>query len=180
MKQTNSVFKNLALFLLVGSSCAFATEIGVIDVEELNKASQVEDANKRLEKEFASKKEEFETKHKSWGEKKQKLQRDKDILSATDKKNLEKEASKLEENLQQLDEKYRSEYTARYREEMDKFQKTLKEVVANILKSEKLDLVLPNQAVVQYTPKVDITAKVLEALNKQVKTPHAEVAPEKK
>ena len=166
----------LTVCLGLAASHVFAAEadaslkIGILDWQQLlSKAPQAEEAGKRLEKEFQSPKDKLVNKQKEFQTKRDKLQRDKDVMSAAQRSKLEKDLAKMEQDLRRLDEELRTDYTTRHREEMDDFNKVVREVVEKISHEEKYDLVMPQEATLFISERIDITEKVLNKLEKEAK-----------
>jgi outer membrane protein len=148
----------------------FSTKVGVLDWQQLlQKAPQAEAAGKRLEKEFQAPKEKFENKQKEFVAKRDKLQRDKDVMSASERGKKEKELAKMEQDLRRLDEELRSDYTTRHREEMDEFIRLVRECVDKMAKEQKFDLVIPQEATLYVSDRIDMTEDVLKVLEKESK-----------
>src|SRR5436190_15526737 len=155
----------LPLCLWMGSTLAFAdalpTKIGVLDWQQLSsKAPQAEEAVKRLDKEFQGPKDKLVNKQKEFVAKRDKLQRDKDVLSPAERGKREKELAKLEQDLRRMDEELRSEVQTRQREELDNFLAIVREVVDKLAKEEKYDLVLPQETTFFMSDRIDVTEKV--------------------
>lgn len=174
MKQ---VIRSILLLLCVSLGSTFAvasdapTKIGVLDWQQLlAKAPQAEEAGKRLEKEFQGPKDKLINKQKEFQTKRDKMQRDKDVMSAADRAKREKELAKMEQDLRRLDEELRSEYTTRHREEMDTFIALVRGEVEKLSQEDKFDLVIPQEATLYVAERIDITDKVLERLEKVAKT----------
>lgn len=143
------------------------TKIGVLDWQQLlTKAPQAEEAGKRLEKEFASRKDKLIDMQKKFQSEQEKLQRDRATMSEAERTKSEKNIAKLQQDLRHLDEELRSDYTARHREEMDEFIKIVREVVDKLAAEEKYDLVLPQEATLFMNDRIDVTEKVLQRLSK--------------
>jgi outer membrane protein len=154
-----------------------ATRIGVLDWQLLlSKAPQAEDAGKRLEKEFQAPKDKFVNKQKEFQTKREKMQRDADVMSVAERGKKEKELAKMEQDLRRMDEELRSDYTTRHREEMDLFIKEVKDVVDEVAEEYKYDVVISQEAALHVADRVDITAKVLERLEKKAKSSPAKKA----
>jgi outer membrane protein len=146
------------------------TKIGILDWQQLlSKAPQAESAGKRLEKEFQAPKEKLDNKQKEFLAKRDKMQRNKDVMSVQDRAKHEKELAKMEQDLRRMDEELRTDYTTRHREEMDAFIAVVREVVEKFSEEEKFDVVLSQEATLYVSTRVDITEKVLERLEKEAK-----------
>jgi len=158
---------------LLGSTLAIAadTSIGVLDWQQLlTKAPQAEEAGKRLEKEFQGPKDKLVDKQKEFQTKRDKLSRDKDVMSVAERGKKEKDLAKMEQDLRRMDEELRSDYTNRHREEMDDFIKIVRDVVDKLAQEEKYDLVIPQEATLYVAERIDITDKVLSRLEKAGKS----------
>lgn len=171
------LIRSILLSVFLGfSSIAMAaddlpTRIGVLDWQLLlSKAPQAEDAGKRLEKEFQAPKDKFVNKQKEFQTKREKMQRDADVMSVAERGKKEKELAKMEQDLRRMDEELRSDYTTRHREEMDLFIKEVKDVVEKVAEEYKYDVVISQEAALHVSERVDITAKVLERLEKTAKS----------
>jgi len=165
----NKVSKILVALLLSLSSLSYAaeiTKIGILNVQELvGKAVQAEEAGKRLEKEFQARKDGLFKKQEEAQKKHDKLQRDKDVLSDSEKNKLEKEITKARQDLRHQEEELRNDFMSRQQEEQEAFFKVVKEVVNQIAKDEQYDLILSSELAVFVADKVDVTTIVLAKLN---------------
>jgi len=165
----------LTVSISLASTIAAATEdrpfkMGVLDWQQLlQKAPQAEAAGKRLEKEVQGPKDKLENKQKEFLTKRDKLQKDKDVMSASERAKKEKELAKMEQDLRRIDEELRSDYTTRHREEMDEFIRIVRECVDKIAKEKKIDLVIPQEATLFVSDRIDMTEEVLKALEKETK-----------
>lgn len=150
------------------AAAAHATpKIGVIDWQQLlQKAPQAEAAGKRLEGEFQGRKDKLIARQKEYQTKQEKLARDRDTMSESERGKSEKELAKIQQDLRHMDEELRSDYTTRHREEMDDFLAVVRDVVGKLASEEKYDLVIPQEATVYMADSIDITDKVLQKLSK--------------
>lgn len=150
-------------------------KIGVLDWQLLSsKAPQAQEASKRLEKEFQGRKDTFISKQKEFQSSQEKLQKDKDVMSEAERGKLEKNLTKMQQDLRHMDEELRSDYTARYREEMDNFINVVREVVDKLAQEEKYDLVIPQETTLFMADRIDMTEKVLDRLKKAKPTTKTE------
>jgi len=96
----------------------------------------------------------------------QKLKKDAAIMSKDEQI---KEANALSDKIKEfkyLKSKLDAAVNARKQEFIQESKPKVDKILKSIIKTEKLDLVLPRQAVVFSKPSMDITAKVIEKLNK--------------
>lgn len=162
----------LPLSLWIGCSVALAaadmpTKIGVLDWQQLlAQAPQAKAAGERLEKEFQRPKDDLMAMQKKFVAQRDKFQRDKDVLSVTERAKKEKELQKLEADLRHKDEQLRSEYSTRHQEEMNNFITEVRAVVDELAKADKFDLILPQEATLFMADRIDVTDAVLSRLQK--------------
>ena len=153
------------------AAVASAPKIGILDWQLLvAKSPQAEQAGKRLEKEFKERKETFLEKQKQLETKHEKFQRDKDIMAEAERVKAERELTKLQQDLRNLQEENQADYSARHREEMDKFLNTVKAVVDEYAKKEQFDLILPQDTTLFTADRMDITTAILEKLKSEKKS----------
>lgn len=149
---------------------AVSFKVGVLDWQLLAaKSPQADSAGKRLEKEFKSRKDAFVEKQKQLETKHEKLQRDKEVMSEAERTKSERELMKLQQDLRTIQEENQSDYATRHREEMDKFLNVVKEVVDKYAVQEKFDLILPQDATLYVSDRMDITPVILEKLKHEKK-----------
>ncbi|MEY3183009.1 MAG: hypothetical protein RLZ35_994 [Pseudomonadota bacterium] len=142
-----------------------ALKIGVLDWQLLvAKSPQAEQAGKRLEKEFKERKEVFLEKQKQLEKKHEQFQRNKDIMAEAERVKAERELTKLQQDLRNLQEENQADYTARHREEMEKFLSTVKSIVDAYGKEEQFDLILPQDTTLFSADRIDVTNTILEKL----------------
>lgn len=143
------------------------TKIGVLDWNELlMKAPQAEEAAKRLEKEFQGRKDALIAKQKTFQTKQEKLTRDKDVMAAGERKEIENELANLQQDVRHLNEKLGSDYNARQREEMDDFLSIVRKEVDAFAKDNEYRLVIPKDATIYTADSIDVTDTILESLKK--------------
>lgn len=97
------------------------------------------------------------------------LKRDKDVLSEAEKRQQEKTVQKLKRDFQRQDQEFRVDYSTRQREEMEALFKIVMTVVEELAIAKKYDLILPKQATLYSSRKVDVTSEVLKKLNTKAK-----------
>lgn len=152
----------------VSASKAHELKLGVLDSQKLmSSAPQAKEAGKRLEKEFQEPNNELVNKQKEFQVKRDKLQRDREVISNSERSKREKELVRMEQDLRRMDEELRSDFATRHREEMDEFSKTVRSVVESLAKEEHYDLILPQEVMVYFGEQIDVTDKVLARLEKQ-------------
>ncbi len=161
----------VALALVLASGHVFAElKIGLVDKQVLGSESQyVKSVWERMNKDFTSRKDALIAKDRDLKAKYEALERDKDALSEADLKKREREITKLQQTLQSDSDTFQNDVAQRQEKERAAFEKFLSEVLTDLAKEEKLDLIIDQQVALYNAGKADYTHKALQALDKAYK-----------
>ncbi len=160
--------KLIPALLLVVFSQAYASDfrIGVVDTERILRESvPALKAEKRIEKEFASRDQEIKKVSQQVKDIQAFLDKEGMTLPDAERRNKERELDNLNVNLQRLQREFREDLNLRKNEELVVVLGQANKAIQQIAESEKYDLVL--QEAVYRNPKIDITEKVLQYLAKE-------------
>ena len=94
-----------------------------------------------------------------------KFEKEQAVLTKSDKQKLQREIANIEKELQRKRRQAREDLTQRKNEELAAVVEKARAAIKEIAEDEKYDLILENS--VYASPKVDITAKVIKALNEK-------------
>lgn len=145
-------------------SYAADLKIGVVNAGVvLDKSPQKAAALARLEKEFSSRSQSLEAKHKALRAAQDKLNKDGAILSADERRDREREILSDQRELQRLQDEYSEDLSIRRNEELRELEKDIAETIVDLAKKESYDMIL-YQGVIFASDKVDLTDKVLQKL----------------
>lgn len=140
-------------------------KIGAVSIGKiLNEAPQAEQANKRLQEEFAPREKGLVDAQKSLRDLEQKLTRDGAVMSDSQRRSLERDVRAEARELQRATEEFREDVNLRRNEELSKFQQEVVEVINGLAEEEGFDLILNEGSVIYAGERVDITEKVLSKL----------------
>jgi outer membrane protein len=159
------------ILLLLGILYAFPVQsaelkIGAVSIGKiLNEAPQAEQANKRLQEEFAPRERGLVDAQKSLRDMEQKLTRDGAVMSESQRRSLERDIRAEARELQRATEEFREDVNLRRNEELSKFQQEVVEVINGLAREEGFDLILNEGSVLYAGERVDITEKVLGKLS---------------
>ncbi len=157
-----------ALFALNVSN-SFAGEIAILDIEKIAKESKaVHDIQARVSKKQDEFQKEITKKQADLESDQKKLEAKKNILS---KEAFEKEQKAFEKKidaLKELVEKRQNALKKASTDSMAKVNDKMKDIIGEIAKEKGLNLILPASQVVFSADSLDISAEVLEKLNKKV------------
>ncbi len=164
----NWIIKLIPALLLLVFSQSFASDfrIGVVDTERiLRESAPALKAEKRIEKEFASRDQEIKKVSQQAKDIQAFLDKEGMTLPDAERRNKERELDNLNVNLQRLQREFREDLNLRKNEELVVVLGQANKAIQQIAESEKYDLVL--QEAVYRNPNIDITEKVLQYLSKE-------------
>ncbi len=159
----------LAVLAIVASvpapSLAQELKIGFVSTERIFRdAAPAKAATAKLEQEFSKRDkdlQELAAKVKSAAEK---LDKEGPVLSDAERNKRQRELGEMDRDFQRRQREFREDLNQRRNEELAVVLEKANKVIKQIAEAEKYDLVL--QEAVYFSPRIDITDKVLKALNK--------------
>ncbi|CAK0771031.1 outer membrane protein [Gammaproteobacteria bacterium] len=163
-----------AAFFLTVPTVGFAQDykIGFVNATKVVEESpQYAKAKDDLEKEFNRRNEEISARQKDVKKLEEQLERNSSVMSEDKVKDLEKELVVVRRKLKNAQDSFREDFTIRRNEELNKLRKAVGEVVREVAKDEKLDLVI-SDGVVYFSDRIDISEKVLSRLREKTKSRH--------
>lgn len=157
--------------LSVLSFCLFAfaashaqeVKVGFVNSERIMRDSApAKSASAKLEAEFSKREKELNDMQNRLKAMSDKLEKDMPVLSESDRIKRQRELADYGQDFQSKGRRYREDLMQRRNEEMASVLDRINKVINNIAQSEKYDLIV--QDAVYFSPRVDITDKVLRAL----------------
>jgi outer membrane protein len=137
--------------------------IGVVDTERiLRESDQAVRAEKKIEREFATRDQEIKKLSKQTKDLQTSLEKDGSTMSDTVRRSKERELANLNLNLQTMQREFREDLNLRKNEELAVVLARADKAIRQIAESEGYDVIL--QEAVYRNPKVDITDRVLKFL----------------
>lgn len=161
-------FKNLAVSLFLASAFAAApavaeTKIGFVNTEKLLREAPLSvAAQKKLEREFASRQQDLQKLAKQARDLQSQLDKDGVTMSDSERKNKERELGNHSRELQRKEREFREDLNLRRNEELGQIQERARKTIQEIARSEKFDLIVEQAVFVD--SKIDITDRVMKAL----------------
>jgi outer membrane protein len=158
----------LAASMVVATSAVQAQElkIGYVNSERvLREANLAKTAQAKLEAEFGKREKDLrdlETRLRGAAEK---LEKDAPTLSENERNRRQRDVVEQERDLQRKRREWQEDLTQRKNEELSAVVEKANKVIKQIFDAEKYDLIL--QDAIHFSPRVDITKKVIDALNAQ-------------
>jgi outer membrane protein len=160
--------KLLVAFVSVGLTVsAFSAEaemrIGFVNGQRLiNESPQAVKAKKKLEKDFEKRDQELQRIAKQLQGMQENMEKNGPTMPETERRNKEREFNDLNRDFQRKQREFREDLNLRQNEEMAAIYENINKVIRKVAETEKFDLIL--QEAVYFSPKIDITEKVLKSL----------------
>jgi outer membrane protein len=152
----------------VGTAMAADTKIGFVNSQKVvNEAPQATRAKKRIEKDFEKRDQELQKMAKDLKTMQEALEKNSMTLAESDRRNKEREYNDLNREFQRRQREFREDLSQRQNEEMATIFEKVNKVIRQLAEAEKYDIIF--QDAVYANPRIDITDKVLKALNDAAK-----------
>ncbi len=166
----STVFAKCAAFctlslLVLANVQAQEIKIGFVNTERIfREATPAKSAQVKIEQEFSKREKELQdlaTRIKGMSDK---LDKDATILSESDRAKRQRDLTDLDKEFQRKQREFREDLNQRRNEELATVLERTNKVIRQIAEAEKYDIVF--QEAVYISPRIDITDKILKALNK--------------
>lgn len=158
----------VALFLstLAINSYADASKIGVVDLQKIMQTSnQMKDIQQKLEKEFKPRRDKLVATETNLKNDMEKFKRDSAILTATQKKDLEKKIIMAQQQFERDGQQYQQELSSANNEAMEGLYAKVRAAISKIAKEDKYDIIVQKDAAPFSSASLDVTDKVVKAIN---------------
>ncbi|KGP62255.1 membrane protein [Legionella norrlandica] len=166
MKRVGAVLVALVLSLFGTSVFADWAKIGVVDLQKIMQTSnQMKEIQQKLEKEFKPRRDKLVAKEASLKSDMEKFKRDSAIMSATQKKELEKKIVAAQQQFERDGQQYQQELSTAHNEAMETLYTKVRNAITKIAKDEKYDIIVQKDAAPFSTEALDVTDKVIKAIN---------------
>jgi outer membrane protein len=156
----------LGVFLLpFAPAHAQESKIGFVSTERIfREAAPAKAAQAKIEQEFSRRDKDLQDMAARLKSMSEKLDKDTAILTESDRIKRQRELSDLDKDFQRKQREFREDLNQRRNEELATVLDRTNKVIKQIAESEKYDIIF--QDAVYASPRIDITEKVLKALNK--------------
>lgn len=156
----------LAVCLVAGANvhAQDASKIGFVNTDRIFKeAGPAKAASAKIEQEFSKRGKELEDVAARLKSMSDKLDKDSAVLSESDRVKRQRDLGDLDKDFQRKQREFREDLNQRRNEELAAVLERSNKVIRQIAESEKFDIVF--QDAVYVSPRIDITDKVIKALN---------------
>ncbi len=158
----------LAAFALLSVTAAASAQetarIGFVNSERiLQNSAPAKAAQQKLEQEFSKRDKELQDMAARLKALSEKLDRDAAVLSDSDRARRQREVGDMDKEFQRRQREFREDLNQRRNEELALVLDQANRAIRQLAEQEKYDLIL--QEAVYFNPRIDITEKVIRALN---------------
>ncbi len=162
-----AIYSALGLLLVVGTSLAAQAQdlkIGFVNTERIfREAAPAKAATAKLEQEFSRRDKDLQELAARVKSSAERLDKDAPVLSEADRSKRQRELSEMDKDFQRRQREFREDLNQRRNEELAAVLEKANKVIRQLAEAEKYDIVF--QEAVYYSPRIDMTDKVLKALN---------------
>lgn len=154
-----------ACMLPLAGAQAQEAKIGFVSTERIfREATPAKTAQTKIEQEFSKRDRELQDIAARLKAMSERLDKDAAVLSESDRMRRQRELTDLDKDFQRKQREFREDLNQRRNEELAVVLERTNKVIKQIAEAEKYDIVF--QEAVYASPRIDITDKVLKALNK--------------
>lgn len=157
----------LVFLFSVFSVTAFAdgSKIGVVDLQKIMQTSEdVKNIQAMLEEKFKPRRDKIMAMEAELKKEMEAFKRDSAVLSQAKRKELEQKIIAAQQTFEQQGQQYQQELSAAHNEAMEKFYDKIRAAIAKVAEAEKYDLVFQKDAAPFSVEKLDVTSKVIKAV----------------
>jgi outer membrane protein len=168
MKRTIQFIAPLLLALFVTPALA-EFKLGFVNGQRVvNESPQAKRAKQRLEKEFEKRDQELQQLSKRLQSMQENLEKNGVTMAESERRIKDREFNDLNRDFQRKQREFREDLNLRQNEEMAGIFERANKIIKQIAEAEKFDLIV--QEAVYFSPRIDITEKVIKALNSEAAT----------
>jgi outer membrane protein len=153
-----------ALLAVAATASAQELKLGYVSSERiLRDSAPAKAATQKLEAEFSKRDRELQDLGAKLKASADRFEKDAPVLSEADRARRQRELAEMDRDLQRRQREFREDLNTRRNEELQGLLERAQRIVRRIAEQEKFDLIV--QDAVYFSPRVDITEKVLRELN---------------
>ena len=155
-------------FMLPALVMAASGKMAVLDVEGAIRASkQVKELRAQLQGQFAAEQQRLKLLAEEGNALKEKMQKESDFLSEDERKSLLIEVQQKFQAFQQLKKNLQQQAQQQEQAFLKQLRPKVEEILKVLVEKHDIELIFNKRALVYTKPKLDLTAQVIEELNKQ-------------
>jgi outer membrane protein len=160
------------VLILAATAVQAEIRIGFVNGQRvINESPQAAKAKKKLEKEFEKRDQDLQKIAKQLQGMQENLEKNAVTQSESDRHAKEREFNDLNREFQRRQREFREDLNLRQNEEMASIYERVNKVIKQVAEADKFDIIL--QEAVFVSPRIDVTDKVIKALNEARDAPAA-------
>jgi outer membrane protein len=153
-----------ALMALAPLAQAQDLKIGVVNSDRiLRDSTPARAAMQKLEAEFSKRDKELQEIGARLKSSAERFEKDAPVMTETDRSRRQRELAEMDREFQRKQREFREDFNQRRNEELQALLERTNRIIRQMAEQEKYDLIL--QEAVYFNPRIDITERVLKALN---------------
>lgn len=169
MKRIRQTLSAMLLALMITPALA-EYKIGFVNGQRvINESPQAKKAKQKLEKEFEKRDQELQQMSKRLQGMQENLEKNGVTMAESERRAKEREFSELNREFQRKQREFREDLNLRQNEEVAAIFERANKIIKQIAETEKFDLIV--QEAVYFSPRIDITEKVIKALGDGTASP---------
>ncbi len=158
----------VAMILLLPALAQAEIKIAVLDVEgAILNSKQLQDARQQMESQFSDRRQQLEQLAEEGNQLKAKVEKEGDFLSADERKQLLLEIQSKFKQFQQMKQQLNQQVQQQEQQFLQQMRPQVLEILQTLVEKNDIDMIFNKRALVYGNPAMDLTAEVLEELNKQ-------------
>ena len=153
-----------ALLVAAPLACAQDLKVGVVNSDRILRDSQpARAAMQKLEAEFSKRDKELQEMGARLKSSAERFEKDGPVMSESDRVRRQRELAEMDREFQRKQREFREDFNQRRNEELQGLLERTNRIIRQIAEQEKYDLIV--QEAVYFNPRIDMTERVLRALN---------------
>jgi len=154
----------VALLVVSPLACAEDLKVGVVNSDRILRDSQpARAAMQKLEAEFSKRDKDMQEMGARLKTAAERFEKDGPIMSESDRVRRQRELAEMDREFQRKQREFREDFNQRRNEELQGLLERTNRIIRQIAEQEKYDLIV--QEAVYFNPRIDMTERVLRALN---------------
>lgn len=165
MKRFGAVLVTLLCGFLAMTTHADSAKMGVVDLQKIMQtSSQMKEIQQKLESQFKARREKLIAAEGKLKGDMERFKRDSAIMSATQKKDLEKKIIAAQQQFERDGQQYQQELSAAHNEAMEGLYTKVRAAIATVAQNDKYDIIVQKDAAPFSVATLDVTDKVIKAI----------------
>ena len=168
LRASRLIWPVFALLIVTGGPGFAQSRVGFVSLERiLREAPAAQRAQKKIEQEFSKRDQELAKLAEQLKKAQETLERNAVTMPDSERQKREREFGDLSREFQRRQREFREDLNQKRNEELSVVLESANRAVRQIAETEKLDIVFQNEQVVWASPRIDITDKVIKALEER-------------